>query len=148
MNTFSMLMFNMAQRFISLLGSNPDVTSGASPSPQPSRGGNNDEYSDLSQVEKIVKPIDELFDVIIVPLLILIGAAGTIYSIVLGVQYSKAESSDKREEAKKRLVNTIIGFVVVFVLLVVLRIFTNNITAIKDWITNTIAQANDPNNKA
>lgn len=125
MNAFSMLMFNMAQKIVGmryLLGE-----------------------EELTQVEKIVKPIDELFDVIIVPLLSLIGGAGTIYAIVLGVQYSKAESSDKREEAKKRLVNTIIGFVVVFVLLVILRVFTNNITSIKDWITDTIAEANNKN---
>ena len=132
MNTFSMLMFNMAQRFVGMRF----------------MLGEDEVKEDLTQVERIVKPIDELFDVMIVPLLILIGGAGTIYSIVLGVQYSKAESSDKREEAKKRLVNTIIGFVVVFVLLVILRIFTNNITDIKDWITNTIDQANDPNKSA
>ena len=120
-----MLMFNMAQKIVGMrymLGE-----------------------EELTQVEKIVKPIDELFDVMIVPLLSLIGGAGTIYAIVLGVQYSKAESSDKREEAKKRLVNTIIGFVVVFVLLVILRVFTNNITSIKDWISNTIAEANNKN---
>lgn len=125
MNAFSMLMFNMAQKIVGMrymLGE-----------------------EELTQVEKIVKPIDELFDVMIVPLLSLIGGAGTIYAIVLGVQYSKAESSDKREEAKKRLVNTIIGFVVVFVLLVILRVFTNNITSIKDWISNTIAEANNKN---
>ena len=125
MNAFSMLMFNMAQKIVGMrymLGE-----------------------EELTQVEKIVKPIDELFDVMIVPLLSLLGGAGTIYAIVLGVHYSKADSSDKREEAKKRLVNTIIGFVVVFVLLVILRVFTNNITSIKDWITNTIAEANNKN---
>lgn len=125
MNAFSMLMFNMAQKIVGMrymLGE-----------------------EELTQVEKIVKPIDELFDVMIIPLLSLIGGAGTIYAIVLGVQYSKAESSDKREEAKKRLVNTIIGFVVVFVLLIILRVFTNNITSIKDWISNTIAEANNKN---
>lgn len=134
MNAFSMMMFNMAQKIVGmrfLLGADDEQTA-----------------ENLTQVEKIVKPIDELFDVIIVPLLALIGGAGTIYAIVLGVQYSKAESSDKREEAKKRLVNTVIGFVVVLVLLIVLRIFTNNIGDIKEWISDTIAEANDPNNKA
>lgn len=98
-----------------------------------------------SQAERIVKPIDELLDVIIVPLLILIGSAGLIYSIVLGVNYSKAENADKREEAKKRLVNTIIGFVILLVLLVLLRVFTNNAEEINDWIHNVIDNANDAN---
>ena len=134
MNAFSMMMFNVAQKIVGmrfLLGE------------QQKQDQNYDDG--LTQVERIVKPIDELFDLLIVPLLTLIGAAGMIYSIVLGVQYSKAESSDKREEAKKRLVNTIIGFVVVLVLLIVLRIFTNNIGIIKEWVTDTVAEANDPN---
>lgn len=125
MNAFSMLMFKFAQSFVgfrTMLGV--------------------EEGKELSQVEKIVKPIDDLFDVIIVPLLSVISAAGTIYAIVLGVNYSKAESSEKRDEARKRLINTIIGFVVVLVLLVILRLFTNNISDIKDWITGTISDAN------
>lgn len=100
---------------------------------------------ETSQAKSIVKPIDELLDVIIVPLLILIGSAGLIYSIVLGVNYSKAENADKREEAKKRLVNTIIGFVILLVLLVLLRVFTNNAEDISDWIHSVIDNANNAN---
>lgn len=98
-----------------------------------------------SQAKKIVGPIDDLLDVMIVPLLILIGSAGLIYSIVLGVNYSKAENPDKREEAKKRLVNTIVGFVILLVLLVLLRLFTNNAEAISDWVKTVIGNANDTN---
>lgn len=107
--------------------------------------GSTDPTNETSQAQRIVKPIDELLDVIIVPLLILIGSAGLIYSIVLGVNYSKAENADKREEAKKRLVNTIIGFVVLLVLLVLLRVFTNNAEEISDWIHGVVDNANDAN---
>lgn len=100
-----------------------------------------------SQAKSIVKPIDELLDVMIIPLLVLIGSAGLIYSIVLGVNYSKAENADKREEAKKRLVNTIIGFVILLVLLVLLRVFTNNAEEISDWIHSVIDNANNANKK-
>lgn len=108
-------------------------------------GADKPDTSDLSQAQKIAKPIDELLDVMIIPLLILIGSAGLIYSIVLGVNYSKAENADKREEAKKRLVNTIIGFVVLLVLLILLRVFTNNIDEIDDWIHSVIDNANNAN---
>lgn len=108
-------------------------------------GANTDPTNETSQAQKIVKPIDELLDVMIVPLLILIGSAGLIYSIVLGVNYSKAENAEKREEAKKRLVNTIIGFVVLLVLLVLLRVFTNNAEEISDWIHGVVDNANNAN---
>lgn len=104
-----------------------------------------DAQNATSQANKIVKPIDDLLDVMIVPLLILIGSAGLIYSIVLGVNYSKAENPDKREEAKKRLVNTIVGFVILLVLLVLLRLFTNNAEAISTWVKEVINNANDTN---
>lgn len=98
-----------------------------------------------AHAEEITSPIDQLLDVMLVPLLILIGSAGLIYSIVLGVQYSKAENADKREEAKKRLINTIIGFVVLLVLLIILRLFTSNSGAISNWIHDTIDNAKDAN---
>ena len=79
--------------------------------------------TDSTWYQKIVKPIVDLMDTIIVPLLIVIGTAGTIYAIILGVNFARAESSDKREEAKKRIINFVIGFVVTLVLLILLLLF-------------------------
>jgi len=57
----------------------------------------------LNVVKKVVQSI--------VPVLFaIIALVGVIYGIFLGVQYAKAEDTQKREEAKKRLVNAIIGF--------------------------------------
>ncbi len=47
------------------------------------------------------------------PLLALVAAAGIIYAIYLGVQLAKAESSDKQDEAKKRIITAIIAMAVV-----------------------------------
>ena len=38
-----------------------------------------------------------------------VGAAGAIYAIVLGVNLARAEDQSKRDEAKKRLVTTLIA---------------------------------------
>ena len=46
------------------------------------------------------------------PLLILVAAAGSIYAIVLGVQMARADSTEKREEAKKRLINLLVGIAI------------------------------------
>ena len=49
--------------------------------------------------------------------LVLVGAAGAIYAIYVGVKMARAESSDQREEAKKRLINIIVSIVVTIVLI-------------------------------
>jgi len=84
--------------------------------------------------DRVMKPVVDILDGMLVPILILVGTAGSIYAIVLGVNFSKAESADKREEAKKRMINAIIGLVVTIVLLILLKLFTANAQAIADWI--------------
>lgn len=87
---------------------------------------------------RTLAPIAELVGEILVPLLIVIGAAGSLYAIVLGVQYSKAESSEKREEAKKRLINALIGIIVLIILFVVLILFCKYVNEIGRWVTDMV----------
>ena len=42
-------------------------------------------------------------------MLALIGGAGCVYAIILGINLAKADSEDKRKQASTRLRNTIIG---------------------------------------
>ncbi len=88
--------------------------------------GANSDYTNKTWWTNVVKPILDLLDSLLVPILIILGTAGSIYVIILGVQYSKAETSDKREEAKKRMINAVIGIVVMLVLLILLYLFTSN----------------------
>lgn len=83
---------------------------------------------------KVFAPIIKILDAMLWPILILVGTAGSIYAIVLGVNFSKAESADKREEAKKRMINAIIGLVVTMILLILLKLFTANAETIANWI--------------
>lgn len=85
---------------------------------------------------RVFKPVVDILDAMLVPILILVGTAGSIYAIVLGVNFSKAESADKREEAKKRMINAIIGLVVTILLLILLKLFTANAQAIANWINS------------
>lgn len=84
--------------------------------------------------DKVFAPIIKILDAMLWPILILVGTAGSIYAIVLGVNFSKAESADKREEAKKRMINAIIGLVVTIILLILLKLFTANAKTIAAWI--------------
>ena len=81
---------------------------------------------DLNQV---VKPLLEVLNILVPVLLSVVGALGMIWVIFLGVKYAKAEEPQEHEKARNNLKNAIIGFVLIFVLLVAvqvgLTIFTN-----------------------
>ena len=71
-------------------------------------------YSDLSWVGTLFQYLYP----ILYAILAVVGAAGVIYSIVLGINLAKAEDQSKRDEAKKRLVTTIIAVAVTLVLII------------------------------
>ena len=60
---------------------------------------------------------------ILAPLLIIVATAGMIYAVVLGVNLARADSADKQQEAKKRLIYAIVGLVVIIVLIILLKLF-------------------------
>lgn len=59
--------------------------------------------------------IDELLKGILGPILVVIGAAGAIYAIYLGVMYAKAEDANKRKEVQGRLIGAVIGVVIILI---------------------------------
>jgi len=65
----------------------------------------------------VVAPIVSLLNQLTGPLLAVVGAAGALYCVVLGVKFAKAEEPQDREKAKGALKNAIIGFVLIFVLI-------------------------------
>ena len=50
-----------------------------------------------------------VLDPILYAIMAVVGAAGAIYAIVLGVNLARAEDQSKRDEAKKRLITTLIA---------------------------------------
>jgi len=81
---------------------------------------------DLNQV---VKPLLDVLGVVVPVLLGVVGSLGAIWVIFLGVKYARAEDPQEHEKARQSLKNAIIGFVLIFVLLIALQvgvsIFTN-----------------------
>lgn len=84
----------------------------------------------------ILAPILEVLNAILWPAIALVGAIGMIYCIVLGVKLAKADEAGSREKAKKDLIGAIIGFVVIFVLIVGLKIA---MPILQDWVSTQIA---------
>ncbi|MGN0414006.1 MAG: Mbov_0395 family pilin-like conjugal transfer protein [Agathobacter sp.] len=67
------------------------------------------------------------------PILAIVGALGTLYCVLLGVKYAKAEEPQDREKAKQHLKSAIIGFVLIFVLIVALKLL---MPQFQTWMTN------------
>lgn len=118
----SMFLFKLAQAFMK---------------PMQLLGNETGDSYDIQQQDwykNVMEPILKLMQSVLVPLLILVGTAGSIYAVILGVNYSKAEDPGKREEAKKRLVNAILGIVIMIALLIILWLFTKYADSIVTWI--------------
>ena len=81
---------------------------------------------DLNQV---VKPLLDVLGVVVPVLLGVVGAVGAIWVIFLGVKYARAEEPQEHEKARNNLKHAIIGFVLIFVLLIAVQVgvslFTN-----------------------
>lgn len=63
--------------------------------------------------------VTQLFDVLyplLYTIMALTAAAGMVYAVYLGINLAKAEDQSKRDEAKKRLITTVIAVAVVIVL--------------------------------
>ena len=81
--------------------------------------------------DSITTPIVDLINSLLTPALAIVGAIGSLYCVVLGVKYAKAEEPQDRENAKGHLKSAIIGFVLIFVLMLALKLGT---PILQDWV--------------
>lgn len=70
----------------------------------------------LLSVAETAAKVNNILTTIAGPILSMLDSAAVIYAVVLGVQYAKAEDDGKRTEIKKRVVNAVIGIVIIFFL--------------------------------
>ncbi len=82
------------------------------------------EGSEAVNLNAVTAPIIGLLETVFNVLISLVAAVGAIFCISLGIKYAKAEEPQEREKAKQHLKSAIIGFVLVFILVVALRIGT------------------------
>ena len=90
--------------------------------------------------DSVSAPIVELISSMLTPVLAIVGAVGTLYCVVLGVKYAKAEEPQDREKAKGHLKSAIIGFVLIFVLMLALKLTT---PILQDWVARYTMPPND-----
>ncbi len=68
----------------------------------------------------------EIFNIVLPVILGVLALIGVIFGIKLGIDFAKAEDANARDEAKKKLVNFIIGIGVALVVGAVLLIIVNS----------------------
>jgi len=73
--------------------------------------------------KEALKPVAEGIESFLLPIIIIVGAFGAIYCVSLGVKLGKAEEPQDREKAKNNLKSAVIGFVIIFLLIVGLKLF-------------------------
>lgn len=82
----------------------------------------------LNDLNSIIQPVLDICNTLVPIMLAVVGAVGALWCILLGVKYAKADDPQEHEKAKKGLVHAIIGFVLIFVLLIMLNIGTSVLT--------------------
>ena len=92
-------------------------------------------------VSKATAPIVSLIKSFAGPIIGLVAALGIIYCILLGVKLAKAEEPQEREKAKMALKNAIIGFFLIFILIVVLRVLTPQLAR---WVDQSTGASGAP----
>ena len=70
-----------------------------------------------SGANEVANYISKTIKAVLIPILGIVGAAGIIWAIVLGVNMARADSTEKREESKKRLIALIVGIIIMVVLI-------------------------------
>lgn len=90
--------------------------------------------------DNVVNPIVDLINSLMGPALALVGALGSLYCVILGVKFAKAEEPQEREKAKAHLKGAIIGFVLIFVLLLALNLA---MPALETWVITHQVKGSD-----
>jgi uncharacterized membrane protein len=85
--------------------------------------------------QPIIAPILEVINAILWPLIAVTGSVGAVYCVFLGIKIAKSDEQNSREKAKKDLLGAIIGFALIFILIVALKIA---MPILSDWVRTQV----------
>lgn len=97
---------------------------------------NPDKLGNLDNLANATEPVTELVNHLYGPLITIVSSVAVIYCIFLGVKLAKADEPQEREKAKGALKNAIIGYLLIFVLILVLNKVSPVLSA---WVMSSSA---------
>ncbi len=86
--------------------------------------------------QKAANPVIGLINQVLGPLIGVVAAIGAVYCVILGVKLAKADEPQEREKSKMALKNAVIGYFLIFILIVVVRILTPQLA---NWVDSNAA---------
>ena len=84
--------------------------------------------TEVNPFQAMVEPVIGLINQAVGPALLLVGAFGTIYCIILGVRLARANDPPSQAKARANLKNAIVGFLLIYVLIVLLNVTKDPLT--------------------
>ena len=92
-----------------------------------------------ADLDSVATPIVDLLTRLLTPILAIVSAGGAIFCVFLGVKYATAEEPQEKEKRKQALKTAIIGYLLIFILVVALKL---SIEPLSTWMQNSTAGAN------
>lgn len=90
-----------------------------------------DAKSPEEATDDVLRRVINYINGILAGLIALAVAIGVVYAIVVGVRMARANNAEEREEAKKKVIYTVVGIAVAVALMLVLIILKNQIP---EWL--------------
>ena len=82
-----------------------------------------DYLAGMKQTTQILATVNKVLDNILAPLLIVMASIGMIFAIFLGIKLARANNAEEREEAKKRVIYTVVGIAICVALILIFKLF-------------------------
>ena len=82
-----------------------------------------DYLAGMKQTTQILATVNKVLDNILAPLLIVMTSVGMIFAIFLGIKLARANNAEEREEAKKRVIYTVVGIAICVALILIFKLF-------------------------
>ncbi len=91
---------------------------------------------DANPFSEAVVPIVKLVDMALGPAIAVVAALGAVWCVFLGVKLAKADEPQEKEKAKQALRNAVVGYLLIFILIVVLKL---SLQPLIDWVNTSTA---------
>ena len=87
---------------------------------------NSTQLAGAKKTTEVLMKFNAVLNNILVPIIIVTCSIGVIFAIYLGIKMARANNAEQREEAKKRVVYTVIAIAVGIALILLFKIFASN----------------------